>query len=226
MTRSIVWKPATCVLAFLLLARGAAIGQTPAPASLPPGVTPCAFDALTNDPDPNGLNVREAPDVHSRILTRLPVKESPVKGIGPVLADFHVIGTKNGWFLIEGASYGGDLDRGVYAGRGWVSGRLITTGLRTETLKSAPRSDAPDVVRLDVEEKNTGFGPDSFDPTAILDCSGKWFRVEMPVKRTFHMYQAPDVTVELKPLAATDAPAGYLRGWTDSYCTAQLTTCV
>ena len=138
-----------------------------------------------------------------------------MQGVGAIDAEFHVLGTRNGWFLIAGARYRyGYRGPQPYAGRGWVFGKLITTGLRTGTLKSAPRANAPDVVRLQIQTRDGAEGPDSFSPTAILDCSGAWFRVELPLEGV------------LKPLQPTGAAPGYVRGWTDAYCTNQLTTCV
>ena len=54
----------------------------------------------------------------------------------------HVIGVTKGWFLIENAAYG-DYDLPpkippVFGGRGWVSGKLLSTQLRMHTLKAAP----------------------------------------------------------------------------------------
>jgi hypothetical protein len=79
---------------------------------LPAGVTECNFGALSNDPDPMGLNVREAPDRNARILGRL----SPPVDIGGntiVLAEVRVIGFHKGWFLIES----GPLNAPCAAGR-------------------------------------------------------------------------------------------------------------
>ncbi len=209
---------AGCGAAALLVATlSVASGQTQEP-MLPAGVTSCAFDAMPNDPDPSGLNIREGPSAQSRVLGRLPKVESPQPDVGSVAAEFHVIGTRNGWFLIEGAHYGyGYRKAQPYARRGWVSGKLITTGLREPYLKGAPRANAPNVVRLSFESKDFVVGPDSIRPDAILDCSGKWFRVEIPLKQS---------GFRLTPLMPSGAPAGYARGWTDSYCTEQLTTCV
>jgi len=77
---------------------------------LPAGVTECNFGALSNDPDPAGLNVREAPDRNARVLGRL----SPPTNIGGdtiVLADVHVIGFQKAWFLIEAGPYNDSVCR-------------------------------------------------------------------------------------------------------------------
>ena len=50
---------------------------------LPAGVTECQVGAVINDPDPAGLNVRDAPDQNARVLGRLPpTRPSP----SPVVA--------------------------------------------------------------------------------------------------------------------------------------------
>jgi hypothetical protein len=170
---------------------------------LPPGVASCDFGALANDHTPEGLNIRAQPGASSTILGRLPVLENLTRE--KVAADFHVIGVSKGWFLIEGASYGDyDLHKKippVYAGLGWVSGRLLTTQLRMQKLKAAPDENAADV----------GEVFDDYGVTAILDCKGAWLLVEAP------------------PPAKDEAPKpkvpGVMRGWTHGVCVNQRTTC-
>ena len=208
--------------AFAGLMQAPALGQDQASKPLPPDVVACAFDALTNDPDPAGLNIRGAPSAAAPILGRLPAVDSTEEAMGRILPQFHVIGTWDGWFLIEGAHYdpGYNIPKKapkLYAGRGWVSGKLIATGLRTLTLKAAPAADAADVVALSGETDGGAFGPSEISTRAILGCSGPWFRVEVPLNANGH---------QLAPKLPTDAPKDAVRGWTTGYCTAQLTTCV
>jgi len=174
---------------------------------LPPGVAACDFPALANDETREGLNVRAEPDTSSAVLGRLPIVHN-VDG-EDTAADVHVIGVRNGWFLIEDASYAdsGDLrDQfpSVYRGRGWVSGKLLTTELESTRLKAAPDANAADVV---------GFG--EFQATAILDCKDDWVRIETKLQ--------PEQILKLKtPL---NAPANIARGWGRHSCTDQRTTC-
>ena len=203
-------------------AAGLSAGAGAAREPLPAGVKACAFDALTNDPDPAGPNVRAAPSATAPILGRLPPTESADAAMGTILPSFHVIGVQDGWFLIEGARYdpGYDVPRRApkpYAGRGWVAGNRITTGLRTMSLKQAPRADAPDVVGLSGETDGSAFGPSEVTVRRILDCAGPWFRVEVPLDAN---------GVRLKPATASDGPKDAVRGWTTGFCTEQLTTCV
>jgi hypothetical protein len=197
------------------------MGEGKASEPLPPNVTACAFDAMTNDPDPAGLNMREAPRAKAPVLGRLPPVESNDAAMGKILPEFHVIGTRDGWFLIEGAHYdpGYDLPKNkpkLYAGRGWVAGNFIGSGLRTPTLKQAPNADAADVVALSGEADGGAFDASSISVHAILGCSGAWFRVEVPLKADGH---------PLQPKLTTDAPKDFVRGWTTGFCTLQLTTC-
>jgi hypothetical protein len=177
-------------------------------APLPPGVASCDFGALANDRTPEGLNIRAEPRANSAILGRLPVLENLTRE--KVAADFHVIGVSNGWFLIEGASYGDyDLHKKippVYAGRGWVSGKLLTTQLRMQKLKAAPDENAADV----------GEVLDDYGVTAVLDCKGDWLRVEAPLSTK------DDAS---KQKLRSDGLRGVVRGWTHGVCVNQRTTC-
>jgi hypothetical protein len=182
---------------------------------LPAGVTECNFGALSIDRDPAGLNVREAPDGAARVLGHL----SPPTDIGgdtKVLAEVRVIGFRKGWFLIEAGPYNDfDLPPGrpkPYSGRGWVSGTMLSAELLRNMLKQAPDEKAANVVDL------FGDGGGMSDPQnvrmrRIIACSGDWVHVEIALEK------------DMKPLIATDAPKGAVRGWANGTCTAQLTTC-
>jgi hypothetical protein len=175
---------------------------------LPPGVTACDFGALANDHTREGLNIRAEPRADSAILGRLLVIENVYHE--RIAADVHVIGVRNGWFLIEDAAYGDyDLPKNlppVYTGRGWVSGKLLTTQVRMHTLKAAPDENAAAVVEM----------ADDYGITAILDCTADWIRIETPLS-------TKDYT--LKPNLPSDGPGGVVRGWTRRPCTNQRTTC-
>jgi hypothetical protein len=175
---------------------------------LPPDVTACDFKALANDHTREGLNIRAEPRADAGVLGRLPIVENPYHE--KIAADVHVIGARNGWFLIEGAGYGDyDLPKPlppVYAGRGWVWGRLLTSTLQTSSLKAAPDKNAATVVEFD------GW----FAATAMLDCKGDWVRIETPLS-------TKDYT--LKPIMPSDGPRNTVRGWGQRSCTHQRTTC-
>ena len=77
---------------------------------LPPGTEPCDLGAWSADRDPRGLNVRAAPSASSKVLGTLPPPfKFKAKGRentpeGGWLTEFRIIGFKDGWFLIEGAT--------------------------------------------------------------------------------------------------------------------------
>lgn len=205
-----VWSSfaATAALMVALSPGSGGVWGQEARASLPPGVVACDFGALANDHTREGLNVRAEPRADSAILGRLSMIENEHRE--KIAADVHVIGVRNGWFLIEGAQYG-DYDLPgklppVYAGRGWVSGRLLTIQIGMRTLKAVPDDNAADVVEM----------VDDYGVTAILDCKGDWLRVETPLS-------TKDYT--LKPMLPSDGPANVVRGWTHKSCTNQRTTC-
>ena len=86
-----------------------------------------------------------------------------------VAADLHVIGVRNGWFLVEDADYpDNDFPKrpSVYGGRGWVRGKLLTAQFHGLTIKAAPDENAADVA-----ERGDDYGI-----TAFLDCKGDWVR--------------------------------------------------
>jgi hypothetical protein len=176
---------------------------------LPPGVTACDFGAFANDQTREGLNIRAEPRADSAVLGRLPVIENVHHE--KVAVDVHVIGVTKGWFLIEDAGYpDNDLPNKVppvYGGRGWVSGKLLTTQFRMRALKAAPDENAADIVEKVV---------DDYGITAILDCKGDWVRIETPLTTKDY---------SLKPKLFSDGPRGAVRGWTQRPCNDQRTTC-
>jgi hypothetical protein len=204
------WSGFAAMTAFALTlsAESSGVSAQAKATPLPLGVTACDFGALANDHTRQGLNIRAEPHADSAILGRLPALENLDNE--KVAADFHVIGVIKGWFLIENARYGDyDLPKKlppVYAGRGWVSGKLLTTQLRVHNLKAAPDENAADVGQV--------F--DDYGVKAILDCKGDWLRVEAPMSATDH---------SLQPKLPSDGPRGVVSGWTHGVCVNQRTTC-
>jgi hypothetical protein len=77
--------------------------------TLPDGAIPCDIHGWSTDRDPNGLNVRAGPSTKAKVLGTLPPPyKFKSKGEnapdGGWLTEFSIIGFKDGWFLIEGAT--------------------------------------------------------------------------------------------------------------------------
>jgi hypothetical protein len=163
---------------------------------LPPGTEPCDLGARSADRDPHGLNVRAAPSASSKILGTLPPPfKFKAKGRentpeGGWLTEFRIIGFKDGWFLIEGATPPGKdyEDDSVYprnapkpyAGRGWVAANKVGanfaySGTRTGGLFQAPFADASWTPSQD--KSGNAITADG-GPQRILACSGLWGLVE------------------------------------------------
>ena len=191
---------------------------------LPAGVTECNFGALSNDRDPAGLPVHEAPDIDAAVLGRLLPPTVNLAGDARIRAQLQVIGFSKGWFLIEAGPnldlpFDADPDavvdpppghRHPYVGRGWVPGSMLTAWLLRNTLKQAPDEKSSDIVDL------AGGGlsdPQEATVRRIIACSGDWVHVEVELEK------------DMKPLLATDAATGSVRGWANGTCTAQLVTC-
>jgi hypothetical protein len=165
-------------------------------ADLPDGTEPCDLGAWSEDRDLNGLNVRSEPSVKARVLGTLPPPYRLKMGgsentpEGGWLTEFRIIGFKDGWFLIEGATPPGKAYEDekkyprsapkAYAGRGWVAANKIGAsyangGTRMGGLFQAPFTDA----KWTQAQRKLG-GPLDTDggPKRILACSGYWGLVE------------------------------------------------
>ena len=185
-------------------------------AGLPDGTEPCDLGAWSEDRDPNGLNVRAEPSTKARVLGTLPPPYRLKMGgsentpEGGWLTEFRIIGFKDGWFLIEGATPPGKgyedekkYPRSApkpYAGRGWVAANKVGAsyangGTRMGGLFQAPFTDA----KWTQAARKLG-GPLDTDggPKRILACSGYWGLVE-----------------------SEDG----VRGWWRSLCSNQVTNC-
>ena len=164
--------------------------------ALPAGTEPCDLGAWSEDRDPNGLNVRAEPSVKSRVLGTLPPPYRLKMGgsentpDGGWLTEFRIIGFKDGWFLIEGASPPGKAYEDEkkyprsapkpYPGRGWVAANKVGAsyangGTRMGGLFQAPFADA----KWTQAQRKLG-GPLDTDggPKRLLACSGYWGLVE------------------------------------------------
>jgi hypothetical protein len=164
--------------------------------ALPPGTEPCDLGAWSDDRDPRGLNVRAEPSLKARVLGTLPPPfkhRSSSEAAAPEggwHTEFRIVGFKDGWFLIEGATPPGlayEDERRYprrhpkpYPGRGWVHASKVGAnyangGTRMGGLFQAPHVDA----KWTPAQRRLG-GPLDTDggPKRIFACSGFWALVE------------------------------------------------
>eukprot|EP01036_Dinobryon_divergens_P049270 gene49270-66028_t len=81
----------------------AGIGETPASLSVPKTVAACEIYAFIQDNDPAGVSVRATPDAKGQVIATLPGGHDINDGDYSYGAEVDVIGSLNGWFLIENA---------------------------------------------------------------------------------------------------------------------------
>ena len=163
------------------------------------GATLCKVRGWVQDPDPKGTNVRSAPRANAPIIGHLApmvqITKDEKTGV-----EFAIVGSKDGWLLIRDGSDGRLTFDAAHAadGRGWVSARLVGAQLRVAAFRSAPRRDAPQIVRLAGDD----WGPSSVGVSAVHGCDGRYLEVTA-------------IPVDGKPV----------RGWSFLPCSSQLTTC-
>jgi hypothetical protein len=166
-------------------------------------VTPCNISGYTEDPDPQGTNVRAAPRRDAPVIGVLP---HAVPSAGTTIApEFEIIGSRDGWLLIRDAfqgSYEDAPERRVFAGPGWVAGNLVRFTINSSALRAAPHDTAREVLQLFGSNDASGWGPDSVTIERVHGCSGSFAEVSI------------------------QTPAGKrARGWATHLCNNQVTTC-
>lgn len=144
--------------------------------AVPQDTTVCSFRAWAADPDPQGLNVRSAPNLKAAVLGHYIWQKNADAGN---FVEFNVTGSRDGWFLIDGGSYGDYGDpppkEPLYSGRGWVHGSRIAGQLLglTHGLRAEPDSKAP--------EKPLSKAPDAVVVKQLLACKGDWVKIDTDV---------------------------------------------
>jgi hypothetical protein len=110
----------------------------------------CDLHGFSIDTDPRGTNIRSAPDATASIVGHFP-SEAGLGKQSRASPQFDIIGSKNGWLLIQNVDNGGDpvakLQK-FFKGPGWISGALVGFIVGTNELQSAPSNDAPIVAEL------------------------------------------------------------------------------
>ena len=163
----------------------------------------CHIGAWSADTDPDGTNVRAGPGTDYPVIGRLPSLQETDDDFA---AEVSIVGAQDGWFRIEQATinnYGSETGPDVvFAGEGWVSGRLLGLSMEGSALFAQPSRHAPMVLDLD-DAPERRQGPDYIGPQVerLYACMGNWVEVEV-----------------------SDLGQHY-RGWTDDTCANQVTTC-
>ncbi|HEX4199457.1 MAG TPA: SH3 domain-containing protein [Caulobacteraceae bacterium] len=187
--------------AFALAALGVA-GPALAQAVQTAGASACAISAWSADPDRAGLNVRAAPTKDAAIVGRLPAARAQAGDSYAV--EFDVIGSRDGWLLIKNARFadygGGQGDKAVFAGPGWVFADKVRFLINQVDLHKSPNVRSPVVAQLTNADHSSG--PDSADIDHVYGCSGAFADVAA------HMSGKPPT-----------------RGWATGICSNQVTTC-
>ena len=175
----------------------AGIGETPASLSVPKTVAACEIYAFIQDSDPAGVSVRATPDAQGQVVATLPGGHHINDGDYSYGAEVDVIGSLNGWFLIENAlhpaengalgydpeSNGQTLGTGSiqvrwsYRGRGWVHGSRLATEIQAGESLSA----AADPASKPVFDLKLDGGEEYVDVEGFRSCTGS--AVELTVKR-------------------------------------------
>jgi hypothetical protein len=166
------------------------------------GVAACALSGWSNDPDPAGLNIRAAPRADAEIIGRVP---PPQEQAGDSYsAEFSIIGSRNGWFLIQSVKFrdygSGKGERALFAGPGWVFADKVRFLINRAEVRGAPAETAPVLAKL--RTPNGTSGPDSANIDHVFGCSGAF----------------AEATVHMEGQRQT-------RGWVTGICSNQVTTC-
>lgn len=130
-------------------------------------VTPCDVSAYVIDHDPDGLNVRSGPGATFKVVGKLP--NQGVEGIG-----VHITGGSGEWVRIDrAAEQGGDEDRTLFSGEGWVYGPLLGTdgvgGIEGGTpIYKEPSKRSRVVARMAAGAEGA----------TVRGCKGRWMYLE------------------------------------------------
>ena len=170
------------------------------------GVSKCDLKGFSVEPDPKGTNVRSAPSVNAPIIGHLPPRHYEREADLTIGAEFDVLGSKDGWILIENAEDGkiGEESTFRFKGPGWIFGGAVGFDLGSP-LRAGPSADAK--IAANLEDGDHAIGWDTYVVRRTHACTGHF----------------ADLTVQLPPAIKKNATP--LRGWASHLCQGQLTTC-
>jgi hypothetical protein len=158
------------------------------------GASACSISAFAIDRDPKGSNIRSAPRADAPVIARLPslCHLDPSTLVG---AEFEVVGSRDGWLLIQNpkAVQYDNKTAQAFNGKGWISGALVGVTIDDGPLLAQPNPDARVVAKTE---------NGSYDVKRVHNCLGEFVEV-----------------------TATPNGGKATRGWSRRSCASQLTTC-
>lgn len=165
----------------------------------------CDVHGFVQDTDLKGTNLRSAPTASAPVIGHLPPTHYEKEGDVNLSAEFHIIGSQDGWLKISDVEDGplGKDSTYTFKGPAWISGSLVGFTIGSVKLRKAPSMDAPQAVSLMGEN----YGGDSYTVKRVYACKGRFV----------------DIAVQLSPGIKKNAPV--LRGWAATVCSNRLTTC-
>ena len=131
-------------------------------------VTPCDAEAVVNDPDPQGMNVRSGPGSTFKVIGNVP--NADVNGIS-----VHITGAQGEWVRIDRADeQGGEPeDRVFFKGSGWVYAPMLTVDGVGGIAGGTKLYKEPSAKSLVVTSMPVDVGG-----ATVHGCKGKWLYVE------------------------------------------------
>ncbi len=143
---------------FLGFAFGAADDFSPLRIAEAQTSTKCDVKTYIEDRDPNGTNIRAAPDKDSKVLQRIKNDDVIVR----------VTGFSDGWFEISAAEdIGGDT---LFKGRGWIHSSLLGIGIAEGDARfyAQPKKNSRVLMRLKPEES----------AVKLIACQNDWVKIQ------------------------------------------------
>lgn len=168
-----------------------------------PGISLCWLNAYSIDTDPQGTNIRAAPDRNAPVIAKIPSERAEADTrIGP---EFQVIGSADGWLLIRQVIWRGydKNEKLLFNGLGWIAAGLVGVSAEDALLRSAPRADASAIMELfSAPNADPSWGPSDIIVKRVYRCSGSFVDADLEI---------PD--------------GQKARGWVAGICSNQVTTC-
>jgi hypothetical protein len=211
-----------------LIAQAATLASTmsPAMAAIPlPNTTQCnGHIGFLRDKDPVGRIVRNAPSIKAVELGVIgPPIKNPNSG-SDLYASFQIIGSKDGWLLIEGGADQTALTelpaRTMYNGRGWISGRDVFVNLQTSRGFAGPTHGSERIIQtpkyMAIDHHAAMLG--------VSGCQGDWVLVDWKPFNPSRNTNDPEV-LTIKRQAELSSKPLTLWAWSTGVCDLQETSC-